>query len=334
MSISENQDVTTHGQPGGAALGSIEEEQKESVKKVPAAAKWGMAGLLVVYTGVSTYAVTTLGSTGPKHPEGVTRSVAAALGTPAASGAQAAAPDTENLAGQLANVKAASSAVGTAQPAQSAEPTQSGAQPDSVLTAISATAVGPDGSTDGDHPELAALVLDPHTQTSWVTHWYESPYFGNLQEGTGLLLDMGRTVTIRQIELALGGSPGFWGADVQIRIGDSPNLGSTGPVASATDVGGWVTAELQAPARGRYVQIWFTKLPRDHEGTYQEHVYGITVHGSAPRPSSSSASWVNVHTTSQTARQSWGDHHGHGDGGYRGDGRGGPHAHGGGFSHR
>jgi hypothetical protein len=351
LSTTENQDG--HGGVGGdlsAALGSVEAEQHESVKRVPPAAKWGMAGLLVVYTGLGAYAlVSTIGSgAGPGHPEGVTRSVAIALGKPSAqtragSATAPAAPasGSGNLWGQLANIKSASGAAAAA--GMASTPTQPAAPPDEVLTAISAAAVGPDGTSDGDHPELAPFVLGSHSAMSWVTHWYESAKFGNLQDGTGLLLDMGRTVTVRQIELALGGSPGFWGADVQIRIGDTPDLAGLPPVATASDVGGWVTADLRAPASGRYVQVWFTKLPLDQQGTFQEHVYGITVHGSAPRPTHSSASWVNnLHTTGHTTGRTWGTHHseGHGEGhgshgygGYHGSGAGhgdGGHGHGGG----
>jgi hypothetical protein len=164
---------------------------------------------------------------------------------------------------------------------------------------------------------------------------------------------MGRTVTIRQIELALGGSPGFWGADLQIRVGDTTNFAGLAPVATATDVGGWVTADLSTPATGRYLQVWFTKLPKDQQGTFQEHVYGITVHGSAQRPSSRSASRVNVHTTAKTASRPGGAHsgggygpgaygygyggygsygqgdYGHSDGGHGGGAHGGSHGHGG-----
>jgi hypothetical protein len=365
LSISENQDVTTHDEPG-----SVEAEHNESVKKVPAAARWGMAGLLLVYGGLGTYATirTVDSNADPGHPEGVTRSVAVALGKSAgpsraaasgaaASGAAAsgaAASGTSDLWGQLAKVKSAWGAAA----AMAAAPSQPATPPNEMLTAISATAIGPDGTSDGDHPDLASLVVDPHSMTSWVTHWYETAHFGDLQDGTGLLLDMGRTVTIGQIKLALGGSPGFWGADVQIRVGDSPNLAGLAPVATANDVGGWVTADLKGPVTGRYVQIWFTKLPLDQQGTFQEHVYGITVHGSAPRPTNSSASRINTHTTSHTDSQSRGTHSagGHGNGGHKGDGghghgdghgnggshgdgggphgHGGGHAHGGGFGHR
>lgn len=363
MSISEHQDAATRDQSaangaghgdsrahggtgghGGAALGSIEAEQNESSKRVPPAAKWGMAGLLLVYTGLGTYAlVSTIGSSaGPGHPEGVTRSVAIALGksaapsrvepsaAPGTPASSSAAPGTQASgaaglparSGQLPTIKWPSGAADQAQPST---------PPDEVLTAISAVAVGPDGASDGDHPALASLVLAPHSEMSWVTHWYATAYFGNLQDGTGLLLDMGRSVTIRQIELALGGSPGFWGADLQIRVGATPDLAGLAPVTAVDDVGGWVTAKLQAPASGRYVQIWFTKLPLDPQGTFQEHVYGITVHGSAPRPSRSSASWVNVHGHSQASHpgRPWNAHRkdGHGYDGYSGTGN---HGHGGG----
>ena len=104
-------------------------------------------------------------------------------------------------------------------------------------------------------------------------------------------------VTIRQVQLALGGSPGLWGADIQIRVGDSPGQWNFAPAAVATDVGGWVAPELRTPVTGRYVQIWFTKLPRDSWGTYQEHVYGVTVHGSVP-----------AHTASHSGRAGGGAH--------------------------
>ena len=345
MDSSENRDGDGNGNAdaavGGhsvAAVDSIlEQEGSDSARRVPAATKWGMAGLLLVYTGLGSYALVSTIGAGPAHPEGVTRSGAIALGKSAgtsragaAATARVPASDADNWWSNLANIKSASSAssASAGMVTAPAQPAASSAPPDEVLTAISAVAVGPDGTSDGDHPGLAALALDQDSSMSWATHWYESPYFGNLQDGTGLLLDMGRTVTIKRIELALGGSPGFWGADLQIRVGDSTDLMSLAPVATATDAGGWVTADLGTPATGRYVQVWFTKLPKDQQGTFQEHVYGITVHGSAPRPSSRSASWVNIHTTARTASRSPGAHSGGGFG-HGAYGHGGP----GGYGH-
>jgi hypothetical protein len=237
LSISEHQDATTRDQraangnaaapengpgPDGphaerrdAALESIEAEQDESGKRVPAVTKWGMAGLLLVYGGLGTYALVSAfgGSAGPGHPEGVTRSVAVALGksaapsraeSPAAPGTAAsssaapgtAASGTEGLPGRSAQLSTIKWPSGAA--------VDRAADPDEVLTAISAIAVGPDGSSDGDHPGRASLVLDQHSAMSWVTHWYETAYFGNLQDGTGLLLDMGRRPTSATCKTAPG----------------------------------------------------------------------------------------------------------------------------------
>jgi hypothetical protein len=319
LSISEDEDEVADE---AAASDDAGAELDGTGRPASTAAKWGMAGLLLVYAGLGSYALTSALGAGPAHPEGVTRSTAIALAAPAADGAGGA--GGSNSSGtDAAAVAAAKSYLGRAHAARvaSAPVAESAAPPVEVLTAVSATAIGPFGASDGDHPQLAQYVVDPQLGTSWITHWYASAHFGELKEGTGLLLDMGRVVTIRQVQLALAGSPGFWGADVEIRIGDTPNLGNAKPVAVADDVGGWVMPKLRSPARGRYVQIWFTKLPLDSWGTYQEHVYGVTFHGSVPasatRPGDSGTPGTD--TSSHTGRFGHPGPRGH-NRGYLGDG--------------
>ena len=41
---------------------------------------------------------------------------------------------------------------------------------------------------------------------------------------------------------------------------------------------------LSRPARGRYVLVWFTRLPQDPAGTYQAAIYGIGVKALTSRP--------------------------------------------------
>jgi len=246
-----------------------------------------MAGLLLAYAGLGTYAVASALGAGPSHPEGVTRSTATALAGSAANGAGGASSSGTDAGAVAASKSYAARAY--AEVAANPAVAESGAPPVEVLTALSATAIGPLGASDGDHPQLAQYVLNPQSRTPWITQWYASAHFGRLKEGTGLLLDMGRVVTIRQVQLALAGGPGLRGADVEIRIGDTPDLAQTKPVAVADDVGGWVMPRLSSPATGRYVQIWFTKLPLDSTGTYQEHVYGVTVQGTVPAPSGARA---------------------------------------------
>jgi hypothetical protein len=334
MSIDHDQDQGEAAR-GGTAWADAEGEHEYDTRKVSPGTRWAIAGLVLAYAGLGTYTVAvTLGNASAKaggsHPEGVTRSVAAAMSRPMAGGGAGAAASAD-FPGTVAAAKSYAAEAARAQWAGQAASAE-------VLTAISATAVGPQGASDGDHPQRAAYVIDQHAAMSWVTHWYATAHFGNLKDGTGLLLDMGKAVTIRQVDLALGGSPGVWGADLEIRVGDTPGLDDTAPVATATDVGGWVSQDLQHPVTGRYVQIWFTKLPRDAWGTFQEHVYGVTVHGSPPALSVPLSPFVpSAHTTSHIVHRGggrsghgwhgghngWhGDHNGHG-----GHGRGWPGRH-------
>ena len=160
----------------------------------------------------------------------------------------------------------------TAQATPSATPSPS-PPPVQVLTPASVAAFGPGG---GDDPQNAALAVSGNPATPWQTDWYTTPYFGNLYAGTGLLLDLGRTVTISSVRLSLGGAGG---ADLQVRAGDSPALADLRPVATSAGAGGTVQLTLASPAHARYLLIWFTKLPPDDSGTYRASVYDITVRG-------------------------------------------------------
>ena len=84
------------------------------------------------------------------------------------------------------------------------------------LKPASAVSFGPDGYGKGDNNRLAPLAIDTSLATAWRTGWYASPHFGNLQSGTGLLLDMGRTVTVTSVRLWLTSARG---ADFQLRLG-------------------------------------------------------------------------------------------------------------------
>ena len=152
-------------------------------------------------------------------------------------------------------------------------PSRTLSAPSSVLVPVSAAAFGPNGTADGDHPQNASLVLT-EPALGWKTQWYATPEFGALKTGTGLLLDMGRPVTITAVLVTLGGQPG---ADLELRGGRY--RGGLTTLADAADVGGSVDIPLSQPAYARYILLWFTKLPPDGAGTYQVTVHGITVRG-------------------------------------------------------
>jgi hypothetical protein len=144
-----------------------------------------------------------------------------------------------------------------------------------AVTAIAA--FGPEGISDGDHASTASWAIDDGAQP-WTSSWYLSPEFGNLQAGTGLLLDMGKSVTVGSVQLILGGQVG---AAVQVRVGDTADLADLPIVAAATDVGGTVRLPTAIRASGQYVLIWFTALPPIGQGKYQVSVYDATVYSTA-----------------------------------------------------
>jgi O-antigen/teichoic acid export membrane protein len=149
--------------------------------------------------------------------------------------------------------------------------------PAQVLKPVSAVSFDPYGNGHGENNQLAHLAIDGNPATAWQTEWYTSASFGGLKPGTGLLLDMGRTVSISAVRLLLGSTPG---ADFQVRVGAvASSLTDLHPVAHASDAGGQMSLQLTAPARGRYVLIWFTQLPPDTSGTFQASVYNVSLEG-------------------------------------------------------
>ena len=106
-----------------------------------------------------------------------------------------------------------------------------------ALAPASVAAFGPAGTADGDHPEQAALAVSGDPATPWNSDWYATADFGDLQAGTGLLLDMGQPVTISSVRLSLGGSSG---ADLQLRAGSAPVLADLHTVATSAGAGGTV----------------------------------------------------------------------------------------------
>ncbi len=140
-----------------------------------------------------------------------------------------------------------------------------------TLKPVSATAYGPYGSA-GDNPQDAGQAIDIHGRTAWTSDWYSTAEFGNTQSGTGLLLDLGRDVTIDSAQIVIG-TPG---ATVQLRAGTSKSdlqvIGGAKNASSTTTIR---PEEISV----RYLLIWFTALPPDSNGTYQAAVYNVALQG-------------------------------------------------------
>jgi hypothetical protein len=238
---------------------SVTEPESEPERPPRARRKWKftLLGLIGVFVVLAAYdLVSVSGQVG-------TAGSARASATPVASHAPA-----SDAAVSDAPTPAARPAIAVLTPTPAPRP----------LPVASIAAFGPGGPGDGDNPSIVSQVNEAGAQP-WHSSWYASPEFGNLQSGTGLLLDMGGAVKLSGLRLVLGSS---LGADVQVRVGNRATLAGLATAASATDVGGSVRLPVTSAVSGRYVLVWFTRLPPNGQPSqYQVDVYSVTVTGTA-----------------------------------------------------
>jgi hypothetical protein len=164
----------------------------------------------------------------------------------------------------------------TAPPTPAATPATANPAP-TPLPVASAQAFGPAGPGQGDYPQGASFAVDGDATTAWHTDWYATADL-NGQPGTGLLLDLGATMNVSSVQVAMGPAAG---GTVQLRAGGVPSLASLPVVEQAAIPGGTLTLQGMAPVSARYVLIWFTQLPPTGAGTYEAYVYNVTVSGTA-----------------------------------------------------
>lgn len=151
----------------------------------------------------------------------------------------------------------------------------SASPPAGPLTPAGAESFGPNGIADGDNPQLAPNVLT-NPAVGWHTQWYASAAFGQLKPGTGLLLDMGATVTIASVTAQLGPDPG---AILELRVAQQADPAAFRTVGTVTATSGTATLSQATPPQARYVLLWCTRLPPNGTGTYQLFVHRVTVEG-------------------------------------------------------
>jgi hypothetical protein len=148
-----------------------------------------------------------------------------------------------------------------------------------------------------DNPADANMAIDNNPSTAWQTFQYlGNPVFGGLQQGSGLILNMGHSVKLSSVKVTFQSTPG---ADVQIKIGNpsnpSPPQGNQADVSQAesiadsmptvaqqSNVSGTVTFTINSSDSGQYVLIWFTKLAPmpNHPNKYQGSIFNVVVTGS------------------------------------------------------
>ena len=126
---------------------------------------------------------------------------------------------------------------------------------------------------DGENPDLTDYAVDRDRMTAWTTVTYDDPYLGG-KPGVGLRVDLGAPRQVRSVGLKLIGA----NSDFKVLIGDKrfadPDKYRT--FADVTGAGNNILLRSARPMTGRYVVVWFTRLPWI-DGGYRGGVRSIVV---------------------------------------------------------
>ncbi|MGD8148741.1 lipid II flippase MurJ [Ornithinimicrobium sp. Y1694] len=150
------------------------------------------------------------------------------------------------------------------------EPTAPGAS-GGVLPILGITSFDPQGDGD-ENNDLTPLAVDGDDSTEWVSRTYYAPGWGGLKTGTGLILDLGEGAEVSGVDVALG--EGQMGAELY--LSERPSLQGAQELASSGDLSGSWEVDLDDPATGRYLILWFTDANSTPAGE-QVSVRDITV---------------------------------------------------------
>jgi hypothetical protein len=171
-------------------------------------------------------------------------------------------------------------------PAQASQHQPGGSHQVKVLKPVGASGFDPLSTSAQDpsneNASEAQYAIDASPRSAWHTQWYATARFGDLKAGTGLLLDMGKAVRLSSVTVSLGADRG---ANVRIELGNSDarspaTLGSFKTVSRAGNLAGTHTFAVSSATKGRYVLIWFTKLPPHSSGQFEAAVFNVIVRGS------------------------------------------------------
>ena len=145
----------------------------------------------------------------------------------------------------------------------------------------------PQGTDGGENPEDVGAALDGDPGTAWTTSTYFGySTLGNLKDGVGLLVDLGRAQDVSRVDLTLLGGP------TSLTVYAAPGASSPPPgVAELTELGATTTEavepgvavqesiEADDPVSTRFVVVWLTDLPPDGAGDYKGQISELAVVG-------------------------------------------------------
>ena len=126
---------------------------------------------------------------------------------------------------------------------------------------------------DGESGKTTKLAIDRDPLTAWTTYNYYDPFLGG-KPGVGITLDLGAPRPITTVDLRLVGA----NTNLKILVGNKrfANPRKFREFAEVTGAGRRILLRSPRPMTGRYVVVWFTRLPWI-DGGYRGGVRSIVV---------------------------------------------------------
>lgn len=140
----------------------------------------------------------------------------------------------------------------------------------------------PQGDDGAENPETAAFAVDGDVSTAWTTSsYFNSPQLGQLKDGVGLLVDLGRSQPVASISARLVGSPTSVevyatpdGAQVEPRLLNQLQLVGEAPNSDTE-----VMVRPDSSLSTRYLVVWLTSVPAVESDTYMGSIAEVSVRG-------------------------------------------------------
>jgi hypothetical protein len=150
-----------------------------------------------------------------------------------------------------------------------------GAAAGAALPIVSADVFDPLGDGEPENASKVPLAYDGDPSTAWSTLEYRgSPKFGNLKDGVGLVLDLGKSQALSGVTIT-STTPG---ATVEIRAADKPadSLDGFKQAADGT-LDGTTDLTFAKPVTARFVLVWITGLVSSENG-FSADLAEVAVH--------------------------------------------------------
>ncbi len=146
--------------------------------------------------------------------------------------------------------------------------TEAAGEPLAILKAAGFDPEGDGRERNGEAPR----VYDGDESTFWSSEGYASANLGGLKPGVGVIVDLGQTAKVKEVDLDLPDA-----ADVTVYVNEDNTRDGATELGSSNGKKGKVTITGDGTATGKFVMVWFTKVSQVNDGRFRATLAEMTV---------------------------------------------------------